>query len=120
MKYTWKKKFPNHLYDTSNIKDEPDNAICISEFSVAYPFHYIIPDYYTVMQDIVICTKRDTECEVKNRYFPLSVIKVVVYRNDGHFGDFDHHLNNCCETRKAVNLQLLRSKQHGLNCGLTF
>jgi len=114
------KKFPNRLYDTSNIKDEPDNAICILEFSVACPFHYVIPYYYTVMRDIVICTKKDTVCEVKNRYFCLSVIKVVVYRNDGHFGVFDYHLNNCCEKRKPVNLQLLRSKQHGLNCGLTF
>ena len=68
----------------------------------------------------MICTRKDTVCEVKNRYFCLSVVKVVVYRNDGHFGVFDHHLNNCCETRKPVNLQLLRSKRHGLKCGLTF
>ena len=91
-------KFPKHLYDTNKEKDEPDNANCILEFSVACLFRYIIPYYYTVMQDTVICTRKDTVCEVKNRYFCLSVIKVVIYTNDGHFGVFDHHLKNCCET----------------------
>jgi len=59
-------KFQNYLYDTKNVKDELDNAICILEFSAACPFHYIIPYNYTVMQDIVICTRKDTVCEVKN------------------------------------------------------
>ena len=60
MKYKWGKKNPNHLYDNNNVKDEPFNAIYILELSVVCPFHYIIPYYYTVMWDIVICTKKDT------------------------------------------------------------
>jgi len=42
----------------------------LSSMSISF---YVIPYNYTVMQDIVICTRKDTVCEAKNTFAYLQL-----------------------------------------------